>query len=404
MSANPHHSRERFSCSVALLASLIAAGPALYPLWLAAASRRRPEPIIPEPADWPDLAVVIAAYREREVIAAKVKDVFDNGYPGELEVVVVAEDPGTAREARTAGAQVIEPADRVGKSEAINRGVAATAAPVIAITDADASLQRGSLAALARWFEDPAVGAVAGEKQVLGSSQDLYWRYESMLKRAESRYGGTVAVAGELAAFRRSLFHPLPGDVIVDDLWLALDVAAAGSSIRYEIEAVARESATTSLKREWERRTRTTAGALDTVRRRSSLLIPGRSSIAPQLWGHKVLRLLIGPLAHALLLIRALLAAPRRRWAAAFVGLHAVGLMAILRQARGDRPTAPERALGQALFLQATAVGGIVRYLRGERPALWEKPERSASDALPQTPERPVAAAGRRGETGTSGG
>ncbi len=379
MNPNPDSRCRPCGLSVPLLAAVVAAGPVLYPLWIAAASRLRPKPVAPEPADWPDLAVVIAAYREQQVIAAKVEDVRANGYPGELEIVVVAEDPGTAAEARAAGAEVIEPSERLGKAEAINRGVAATSAPVVVITDADTSLEPGSLAALCRWFEDPSVGAVAGEKQVVGSGQDLYWRYESVLKQAESRYGSTVAVAGELAAFRRSVFRPLPSDVIVDDLWIALDVAEAGASIGYEPEAVARESGTTSLTQEWERRTRTSAGALDTVRRRSPLLAPWSSPVAAPLWGHKVLRLLVGPLAHAVLLAKALLAAPRHRWARAFVALHAIGLLAFVRQARGGTATAPERALGQALFLQATAVGGIVRYLRGERPALWQKPEREAS-------------------------
>jgi cellulose synthase/poly-beta-1,6-N-acetylglucosamine synthase-like glycosyltransferase len=386
MKLNPDPRRKPSALSVALLTAIVAAGPVAYPAWLAVASRRRPKPVAPEPADWPGLAVVIAAYREQQVIAAKVDDVRANGYPGEIEIVVVAEDPGTADAARAAGARVIAPDERLGKAEAINRGVAATDAPIVVITDADTSLEPGSLAALCRWFEDPSVGAVAGEKQVVGAGQDLYWRYESLLKQAESRYGSTVAVAGELAAFRRSLFSPLPSDVIVDDLWIALDVADAGGSIGYEPEAVARESGTTSLTQEWERRTRTSAGALDTVRRRSSLLDPWTSPVAAPLWGHKVLRLLVGPLAHAVLLAKALLAAPRHRWARAFVALHAIGLLAFVRQARGGTATAPERALGQALFLQATAVGGIVRYLRGERPALWEKPEREVPPATPGKP------------------
>jgi cellulose synthase/poly-beta-1,6-N-acetylglucosamine synthase-like glycosyltransferase len=362
--------------SIPILAAIVAAAPLLYPAWITALSRRRPQPVAPEPIRWPDLSVILPAYREREVIAAKLEDVRGNGYPGELEIVVVAEDLETAEAARSAGARVIEPSERVGKSEAINLGVEATGAPLIAITDADARLEPGSFAALVRWFDDPAVGAVAGEKQVLGKGQDLYWRYESVLKQAESRYGGTVAVVGELLAFRRSLFRPVPGDVIVDDLWIALDIASGGGSIRYEPEAVARESAITSLGQEWERRTRTTNGTLDTIQRRPGLLLPGRSPVAPQLWGHKLMRLAFGPLAHAILLFKALRAGPRRLWATAFLALHAIGIQAFIRQRHGGRPSALERALSQSLFLQATALGGIARYLRGERPALWHKPDR----------------------------
>jgi cellulose synthase/poly-beta-1,6-N-acetylglucosamine synthase-like glycosyltransferase len=386
---SPRHDsrRGRRARFVPLLTAIVAAGPLLYPAWITYVSRRRPAPSTPDPVTWPRLDVIIPAYREREVIAAKIDDVHANGYPGELEIVVVAEDPETAAEARRAGARIIEPEERLGKSEAINCGVAETDGSVIVITDADASLERGSLAALARWFEDPGVGAVAGEKQVIGSSQDLYWRYESLLKRAESREGSTVSVVGELLAFRRSLYRPIPADVIVDDLWIALDIVEAGGSVRYEPEAVAHESPTGSLPIEWERRTRTTNGALDTLRRRPAMLVPGRSPVAAQLWGHKVFRLLLGPLAHAALLLRALVSAPRSRLAAAFVGIHTLGALAIFRQGEGRRPAAPERALAQALFLQATALGGIARYLLGERPALWQKPERAGSTVLEERSE-----------------
>ena len=54
----------------------------------------------PGAVESPGLSVVVPAYREREVIAAKVEDVRRNGYPGELEVLVVTEDPPTAEAAR----------------------------------------------------------------------------------------------------------------------------------------------------------------------------------------------------------------------------------------------------------------------------------------------------------------
>jgi hypothetical protein len=35
--------------------------------------------------------------------------------------------------------------------------------------------------------------------------------------------------------------------------------------------------------------------------------------------------------------------------------------------------------ISQALFLQATALGGAIRYARGDRPALWPKAERTGA-------------------------
>ena len=39
--------------------------------------------------------------------------------------------------------------------------------------------------------------------------------------------------------------------------------------------------------------------------------------------------------------------------------------------ATGVRPCVQRSRLGQGVFLQAVALGGIVRYLRGDRPTQW---------------------------------
>ena len=190
--------------AVAALAA-VAASPALYPLWLAIDGRRRTAPVPPTPGAWPRITVVVPAYREQAVIAAKIADTRADGYPGELELIVVADDPDTASAARAAGATVIEPGIRRGKATAVNHGLERARGAVVVLSDADASLAPGSLAALVRWFEDPAVAAVAGEKRVAQSDQGLYWAIESQIKRAESRRRTTI---GSSASWSRCAARP----------------------------------------------------------------------------------------------------------------------------------------------------------------------------------------------------
>ncbi len=45
----------------------------------------------------------------------------------------------------------------------------------------------------------------------------------------------------------------------------------------------------------------------------------------------------------------------------------------------GGDPPAPVRLAAQVFFLQAVALGGIRRFLRGERPVAWPKPDRAGS-------------------------
>ena len=363
----------------ALLAAVVAA-PVAYPGWLALVTARRQRPAPPQPSEWPGLSVVIAAYKEAAVIGAKIDDVRGNGYPGELEIVVVADDPPTAEAARECGARVVGPGAREGKAAAVNRGIGVATQPIVVISDADAHLAQGSLTALAQWFADPRIGAVAGEKQVAGVGQSLYWRVESWIKDRESRLGTTIGLVGELAAVRRSVFRPLPRDTAVDDLWMALDVIEGGLQVHYDGDATAVETGA-PLAAEWERRTRTQAGLLDLLWRRRKLLLPWRSPVAGQLWGHKLLRSVVGPLAHAMLLARATLFFRRSLASRVFVLFHLATVLEVIRSARGAKLSRTEQTAVQILFLQATALGAMRRYLSGDRPASWPKPERAERSA-----------------------
>jgi hypothetical protein len=371
---------------IATLTAVAAFGHVLYPAWLALRTRGRADADPPSPDQWPGLTVVVPAYRERAVIAAKVEDVGANGYPGELQVLVVADDAETAEAAEATIAEVVANGDRRGKAHAVNLGLEAARHDHVVLTDANASLAPGTLASLVRWFEDGSVGAVAGEKRVLDGGEGLYWAFESWLKRRESRLGTTIGLVGELAALRRSACKPLPTDLIVDDLWLALDVIAGGNRIVYEPHAVATEQGSPGLGEEWERRTRNVAGALDAIWRRREMLRP-ESPIAAQLWGHRLVRLSFGPVAHAALLGLALGSARRSRLARLFLAGHATGALALLRRSRGEELSLPERLLAQVLFLQAVGLGGTGRWLSGSHSGLWHKEERTG--LLPDAGETP---------------
>lgn len=360
-----------------VLVALAGTGHVLYPAFLHLRTRRLRDETPPQADRWVPLTVVVPAYREASVIAAKVRDLRANGYPGRLDVIVVADDAETAEAAAATGATVLGGGQRLGKATALNRGLEAADTEIVVVTDANAMLRPGSLAAMARWFEDPSVGAVAGEKRVPGSGEGVYWRFESWLKRREARTGSTFALVGELAAVRREAFRPLPPDLAVEDLWLALDVLEQGLRIVYEPNACAEEAESPDWAQDWERRTRVVSGVLDVLWRRRNLLSPSSGILAAQLWGHRLLRSTVGPVAHGLLVLTAMRAAPRSPSARVLVAAHIAGLVAAVRTQRRVPQSAPERVLGQVLLLQAIGLGGFSRFLRGDRPALWPKPDRA---------------------------
>lgn len=362
------------------LVAVAGTGPVLYPAFLGIATWGRPDEDPPEPVAWPPLTVVVPAYREQAVIAAKVADTMANGYAGPISVVVVADDEATAAAARLTAALVVASPERLGKAQALNLGMAEAVTDIVVLTDANTQLLPGSLSAMVRWFGDGSVGAVAGEKTLAGSTgEGVYWRFESWLKKREFRTGFTVGVVGELVAVRRAVYRTLPADLAVDDMWIAVDVLASGHRIVYEPSARAVEEPGDTWRDDWERRTRVGAGILDVCWRRRDHLAPSQGMVAAQLWGHRAIRSSFGPLAHLVLLVIAAKTCRNSRLAALTIAAHLAAGPAVVRTQRRTAGSRLERLVGQILFLQAVGVGGLLRYVRGDRPALWRKLDRSES-------------------------
>jgi cellulose synthase/poly-beta-1,6-N-acetylglucosamine synthase-like glycosyltransferase len=353
----------------------------LYPAWLGWASGRVPQDPTPprDPSPWPPVTVLVPAYREAGVIGDKVDDVRANGYPGPLEVLVVVDgDEETAAAAEKAGALVLSHPERRGKSQALNEGFAAATTPIVVISDANNRLLPGGIAALVRHFHDPSVGAVTGEKTEDDSGgESMYWRFESWLKQREWALGTTIALVGEFTAIRAEAWQPIPDDVAIDDVWTALDMSERGWRIAYEPAAKAIDPPAGSLSVQWERRTRSVANALYVFIRRPHQLGPSGGLVAAEIWGHRLGRYTISPLAHVALLG---LAASRVRssWMARlFLAGHVAGVWGLLRPPPlGRWWRAPVVMVSQVLFLQGVALGGLRRYLRGNRETTWTTVER----------------------------
>ena len=387
------------SVAVGALMAGAAAGHVLYPAWLAWRTRggrgRVTEvPAPAEPGTWPDLTVVVPAYREAGVIAAKVDDLRANGYPGHLQILVVADgDPETAEAAERAGARALTGPERLGKSQALNRGFEEADTPIVVISDANNRFVPGALAAAVEHFADPDVGAVAGEKieDDGGGGESLYWKFESWLKQREDRLGTTIGLVGELAAIRSAAWRPIPADVASDDLWTALDINEQGYRVAYEPRARALDPAAGSLSAQWERRTRMVSGALYVASRRRRQLLPSAGLVAAELWGHRLVRYTVSPLAHLALVVLATSKVRSSALARAFLLAHLCAGAGLAAEARARAtPEAPEGAVtpgrhplaaasagaGHVLFLQGVALGGLARYLRGDRQTKWSTVER----------------------------
>jgi poly-beta-1,6-N-acetyl-D-glucosamine synthase len=394
--------------TVAALLAAASTGHVIYPAGLAWATRGHPKdrraPRDDGAREWPHITVLVPAYREAGIIASKVEDVRANGYSGLLDVLVIADgDLETAQAAEAAGARTVTAPERLGKSQALNRGFAEAGTPIVVISDANNRLLPGALDALVRPFDDPHVGAVAGEKleDDGGGGESLYWRFESWLKGREDQLGTTIGLVGELSAIRAEAWRPIPADIATDDLWAGLDIIEQGYRVAYAPTARAVEPPGVSLPVQWERRIRSVSGALHVFNRRRYQLRPSAGLVAVEIWGHRLARYTVGPFAHLALLVVAVRRVRRSRAARLFLLGHAVAAWALAREAgrvsggSASNETVSNETVsnetvqqplgvveaaaagaGQVLFLQGVALAGVVRYLRGDRRTQWSTVER----------------------------
>ena len=119
-------------------------------------------------------------------------------------------------------------------------------AEILVFTDANAFFRPDAIRRLVEPFSDPRVGLVCGRLRYVPDAgsfmtdEELYWRYEDVIKTAEGRAGRLLVGNGSIYALRAELFRPIPGSV-ADDFAMPLLVAATGHRLVYAPDAVAEE-------------------------------------------------------------------------------------------------------------------------------------------------------------------
>ena len=144
----------------------------------------------------PRVSLIVAAYDEEEVIAAKVANALALDYPRERLELIVASDgstDATAERARAAGADLVLDLPRGGKVAAQNAAAERARGEILAFSDANSVWAPDALRHLVEPFADPAVGYVCGQVRFLDAGGDnlegAYWRYEMAVREMESALG-----------------------------------------------------------------------------------------------------------------------------------------------------------------------------------------------------------------------
>jgi biofilm PGA synthesis N-glycosyltransferase PgaC len=280
-----------------------------YPLLLAAWARVRTRPVRKRTNDssrpWPGVTIVLAAHNEAGRLHARIRNLLQQDYPGELELILVSDGSSddTAAVASGWGERVrfIEVA-RGGKPRALNAGVARASFDILVFADARQRFAPDAVRRLVMCFDDPSVGAVTGELILESGSEDgsgigqgvgLYWTYEKWMRRLEARVDSTLGATGAIYAMRRALWRPLPAETLLDDVLAPMWTVLAGYRVVFEEQALAFDRPERDTAAESRRKTRTLAGNYQILWLEPRLLVPGLNRVWLQYVSHKVGRLLV---------------------------------------------------------------------------------------------------------------
>ena len=294
-----------------LAAIFLGVGRSLLIAWLACRAHRFPTIV---GHGQPALTVLVAAYNEETVIARTLDSLLASDYP-RLSVVVV--DDGSLD--RTA--EVVEqrfggdPRVRLirqsngGKAHALNTALAQVDTPVVLCVDADTLLDPQAIQRLARHFDDPTVGAVAGNVKV-GNCGNLFTIWQSIEytasqnldRQAYEALNAVPVVPGAIGAWRSQAVRDIGGyssDTLAEDMDLTMRMRLAGYRVVNEPTARAYTEAPDSLSTLFRQRFRWAYGNLQCLWKHRGAL--GRHGyfgrlVLPSLWLFQIFSQLLSPL------------------------------------------------------------------------------------------------------------
>lgn len=354
-----------------------------YPLLLAMFVDPAPEPDPLADDELPQVALIVAAYKEASVIEDKIANARALDYPADKFELVVACDGSpddTPALARAAGADKVLDLPHGGKMAAQNAAVAATDAPLLAFSDANTEWQPGALRALAAATAQPGVDYACGRVSFVNESgtnqEGLYWRYEMWLRARESKLRSVTAGNGAIYAVRREAYEAIDPQT-GHDLTLPFNVVKRGGRAVDAPAAKASELMVPSIEGEFKRKRRMMSFAWP--------IVLGGGMLSPRGYGmkytwmifsHRVLRY-SAPLLHLIALVTSAVLALDSTLYLVLLALQLLLLAAAA--AAGALKSRPLLIARYYVLTTASVALGLIDFLRkGTKATLdegWSPPE-----------------------------
>ncbi|WP_426043607.1 glycosyltransferase [Caulobacter sp. DWR3-1-2] len=269
-----------------------------------------------DPETGPLVSVLIPCFNEEKVIAASVARILESEWKN-LEVLVLDDgsSDATADEVRKAHGDnprvTLLSFPNGGKARAVNRGLAVAKGEYVVALDADTLFPPKTIGRLVRWFQDPTIGAVAGNA-IVGNRVNTVTRWQALEyvtaqnleRRALATLGAVTVVPGAVGAWRKSVLDDLggyPSDTLAEDQDLTIACQRAGWKVAFDPAAQAFTEAPDTVAGLLKQRFRWSFGTLQCVwKHRAALFSPKTPALGfvalPQIWLFQILLAVAAPL------------------------------------------------------------------------------------------------------------
>jgi len=244
----------------------------------------------------PFVSIIVPAFNEAPMIRNVLESLLAIDYP-RCEVIVV--DDGSSDQTFLRALPYQRRRDDIefrvlakangGKFDALNHGIAQARGEIVVCIDGDSVVERDALKYLVAHFDDPNIGAVAGNVRVV--NRNTIWsglqalEYVvglGLLKRAQSAGGAVTIVPGPLGAFRKAALadaNGYDGDTFAEDFDLTIKLLGAGWHVVYEPRAVVLTEAPERTLDLLRQRYRWTRGSLQVLAKRKHGFFSPRGSL-----------------------------------------------------------------------------------------------------------------------------
>ncbi|MHA1873925.1 MAG: glycosyltransferase [Candidatus Heimdallarchaeaceae archaeon] len=234
----------------------------------------------------PFVSILIPCYNVGSVIDYKIQNTLEIDYPDDKFEIIVVESGSTddtlsrlLRYAEQGKIKLIKQPRRLGKSSAINRGIAECKGEIIVLTDADARVERNAVRELVKNFADPEVGAAVADVQIISGRtlasrmNQLFYNYFRRKPRLwESDVDSVSFCSGHLLGFYKSIIERIDEDIINDDRYILLKTRSRGYRCICDPLSHVYEADTGKFSSQIKQKSRTTTGAIQGTIRFKNLL------------------------------------------------------------------------------------------------------------------------------------